>query len=65
VDWLPARQEPLLRGLKLLPLAYLARDLTEAILDGRQPQALSLGALTAKPLPIDWAEQRRLFAAIG
>jgi DNA invertase Pin-like site-specific DNA recombinase len=50
---------------KLLPLAYLAPDLVEAILDGRQPQALSLGALIAKPLPMDWSEQRRLFASIG
>jgi hypothetical protein len=50
---------------KLMPLAWLAPDLVEAILDGRQPRSLSLGALMRQPLPTDWAEQRSLFAAIG
>ena len=39
--------------------------LVEQIVSGRQPQALSLGALIARPFPMDWNEQRRLFMAIG
>jgi hypothetical protein len=50
---------------RLLPLAYLAPDLTEAVLLGAQPRSVSLAALTAQPLPLDWSEQRRRFAAIG
>jgi site-specific DNA recombinase len=50
---------------KMLPLAWLAPDLVEAILDGRQQRSLSLGALMRRPLPMDWSEQRSLFAAIG
>jgi site-specific DNA recombinase len=50
----------------LLPLAYLAPDLVEQILVGRQPRALTLAMLTKQPLPLDWDEQRarvRLLAA--
>jgi site-specific DNA recombinase len=47
---------------RLLPLAYLAPDLTTAILQGMQPAALSLKKLTGAPLPLDWDGQRRLFA---
>ena len=50
---------------QVLPLAYIAPDLVEQIIDGRQPQALSLGALIAKPFPMDWNQQRKLFVAIG
>ena len=43
-----------------LPLAYLAPDIVEAIVDGRQPISLTINALKrALPLPIEWAEQRR------
>ena len=45
---------------KLMPLAYLAPDLAEAILEGRQPRTLTLRALTHRPLPLDWAAQRNL-----
>ena len=41
----------------ILPLAFLAPDLTEAILDGRQPSSLDLGRCL-KPLPPEWKEQR-------
>ena len=51
--------------MKLLPLAWLAPDLTAAILDGRQPPAITLAGLTRQPLPMDWDEQRRLFDAVG
>jgi DNA invertase Pin-like site-specific DNA recombinase len=50
---------------RLMPLAFLAPDLTTQILEGRQPQAVSLGALTRRPLPLDWCEQRRVFATLG
>lgn len=50
---------------KLLPLAYLAPDLSEAILKGEQPRAVSLSALTAVPLPASWDEQRQRFGLIG
>ena len=50
---------------QVLPLAYMAPDLVEQIVEGRQPQALSLGALIAKPFPMDWEQQRRTFMAIG
>jgi len=48
-----------------MPLAWLAPDLVEQILTGRQPAAVSLGALTRSPLPMDWDAQRRLFQQIG
>ena len=50
---------------RLLPLAYLAPDLTDAILTGRQPRSVSLAALTAQPLPMDWTAQRALLATLG
>jgi site-specific DNA recombinase len=50
---------------RMLPLAYLAPDLVEQILSGRQPRALTLGALTTAPLPADWARQRALFQSAG
>lgn len=43
---------------KLLRLAYLAPDIMEAILDGRQPASLELQHLTDRRLPRDWASQR-------
>jgi len=48
---------------RMAPLAWLAPDLAEQILHGHQPAALSLGALMKQPLPMDWDEQRQLFAA--
>ena len=50
---------------RLLPLAYLSPDLVAKILEGRQPRAMSLQALTAKSLPRAWEEQKRLFASFG
>lgn len=50
---------------RLLPLAYLAPDIVAQILEGRQPRAVSLGALTAAPLPTDWEAQRRRFQRLG
>jgi len=43
-------------------LAFLAPDIVEAILEGRQPSTLTLARLEqACPLPISWDEQRALF----
>ncbi len=49
---------------KLLPLAYLAPELTTAIIQGRQPRGLTLSALTAQPLPLHWDDQRQLITVL-
>jgi site-specific DNA recombinase len=47
------------RGIsRVLPLAFLAPDIVQAIYEGRQPSDLKVKALSAN-LPIEWAEQRR------
>lgn len=46
---------------RVLPLAWLAPDIAAAILEGRQPVALSAKKLRDLPdLPLDWPEQRRV-----
>jgi hypothetical protein len=46
---------------RILPLAFLAPDVTEAILDGRQPVELTARHLKRlKPLPASWDDQRKL-----
>jgi DNA invertase Pin-like site-specific DNA recombinase len=42
-----------------IQMAWLAPDIVEAILDGRQPKSLTVKRLLEK-LPMDWAEQRRV-----
>lgn len=44
---------------KLLPIAFLAPDITEALMAGTQPRNLTLADLTSKPLPLDWKSQRQ------
>jgi hypothetical protein len=45
---------------RILPLAFLAPDIAEAILDGCQPIDLSLDRLiTSMPLPLAWDAQRK------
>lgn len=41
---------------RLLRLTLLAPDIIEAILDGRQPEAMTLPGLM-EPFPVEWAEQ--------
>ncbi|EFH10723.1 hypothetical protein [Teichococcus cervicalis] len=41
---------------RLLQLTLLAPDIVEAILDGRQPEGMTLPALM-KPFPVEWARQ--------
>jgi site-specific DNA recombinase len=43
---------------RIIPLAFLAPDITEAILEGTQPQDLTLAKLCHR-LPLAWPEQRR------
>ena len=46
---------------RILPLAWLAPDISTAILEGRQPSHLTAKTLRALPeLPLDWAEQRKV-----
>jgi hypothetical protein len=48
---------------RLVNLAFLSPQLIEAILQGRQPVALTATRLTELDLPLDWSEQRRLLAS--
>ena len=44
---------------RLVRLSYLAPDITQAILDGRQPRDLTADKLLARSrLPLTWHEQR-------
>ena len=46
---------------RVLPLAFLAPDIIEAILDGRQPLTLTARDLKRlKPFPTSWAKQRQV-----
>ena len=48
---------------RVIRTAFLAPDLKAAILDGRQPFGLTLEALVRTEMPLDWEDQRRLYAA--
>lgn len=50
---------------RLWPLVFLAPDIQQAILEGRQPPALTLDQLLKMRLPTDWAEQRRTLCFDG
>ncbi|MCW5719118.1 MAG: recombinase family protein, partial [Bauldia sp.] len=51
---------------RIIPLAFLAPDITAAILDGRCPTSLTANRLRSiGPLPADWAEQRRILEFAG
>ena len=45
---------------KVLPCAFLAPDIVESILQGRQPDDLTFARLCTE-IPLSWAEQRRQF----
>jgi site-specific DNA recombinase len=45
----------------LIRLAYLAPDVTRAIVNGSHPAQLTLADLMSRDIPLDWAEQRRSF----
>ena len=46
---------------RTLRLSFLAPELVEAILEGRQPTKLSLETMR-KPLPSEWFEQKQLLS---
>ena len=46
----------------LLSLAFLAPDLTEAILEGRQPPLLMVKHIRTIEIPLEWNAQSRLCA---
>jgi DNA invertase Pin-like site-specific DNA recombinase len=53
----------MIRARRILRLAFLAPDLQQAILEGRQPKSLTLAHLIESDIPLLWSEQRRLIAA--
>jgi site-specific DNA recombinase len=51
---------------RLIPLAFLAPSIIEAICEGRQPADLTAERLTRAKLPLEWAKQRSaLGTALG
>jgi len=56
-----AKRENLSAGYvsRVMPLAFLAPDIVQAIYEGRQAADLKVKALSAH-LPIEWTEQRRV-----
>jgi len=49
---------------RFLPLAFLAPDIIEAIIDGRQPVDLNIERLKKiGPVPMDWSSQRQLLGS--
>jgi len=48
---------------RMLRVAFLAPDLKQSILDGAAPEGLSLYAIMHRGLPLDWDDQRAMFAA--
>ena len=56
-----ARRENVSAGYvtRIMPLAFLAPDIVQAIYEGRQPAGLKVKTLSAN-LPLEWAEQRRV-----
>ena len=50
---------------RVIHLAFLAPDITESIMVGRQPADLSVEKLTKRiDLPLDWVQQRQLLGYI-
>ncbi|MGO9144826.1 MAG: recombinase family protein [Desulfomonilia bacterium] len=50
---------------RVMTLAFLAPDITESIIAGRQPADLSVEKLTKRiDLPLDWAQQRQLLGFV-
>jgi site-specific DNA recombinase len=45
---------------RVLPLAFLAPEIVKDILEGRQPEGLTVrGLARLNPLPTDWHEQKK------
>ena len=45
---------------QLLPLAFLAPDIVESILLGKQPRHVTVDRLVRMKLPLSWQVQRRI-----
>jgi len=43
---------------RIAQLSYLAPDITQAILEGRQPRGLTARMLLIRYLPLSWPKQR-------
>ena len=50
---------------RLLPIAYLAPDIIEAILEGRQPVGLTLAKICRIDIPLDWRDQRNVLGFVN
>lgn len=50
---------------KLLPLAYLAPDVIDSILEGNQPASLALKSLIQTRIPLSWSAQRNALGFVG
>lgn len=50
---------------RLLRIAWLSPRIVEAIVEGLQPRNFNRQLLLAANLPIEWAEQERLFGFAG
>ena len=46
---------------RLMRLAFLAPDIQQAIIEGRQPPGLSVQQLLGREIPVAWADQRTIF----
>jgi hypothetical protein len=53
------------RVREVLRLVILDPQITQAILEGRQPRTLSLESLVRQSLPLDWEAQRKLVVELG
>jgi site-specific DNA recombinase len=49
---------------RLVSLAFLAPDLQQAILAGRQPEHLTLARLMDGAMPLSWSQQREMFGPL-
>ena len=46
---------------RIMRLALLAPDIVDAIVDGNESDELTFKKLTARPLPVEWQVQRKLW----
>jgi site-specific DNA recombinase len=60
-SWRTARSPEGLYNRKIAALAFLAPDIQQAILEGRQPPGLTFTNILERGVPAAWAEQRRQF----
>lgn len=50
--------------MQVIDLAFLAPEIVKLIVQGVQPDGLTVKWLGLNPLPSDWPEQRRIVAAL-